>query len=88
MEALGLDKAIIAHTLSMHNPSTGYNAITTTVLSFLYKSIISFSLVEKWAYVSWKNKKRGITANLNPVLLLRDSFIAGRDKRTLRGGTL
>lgn len=40
-----------------HKPNTAYKAISTTELSSLYKPIISFPLVTKQAYVSWKNKK-------------------------------
>lgn len=68
-----------------HKPSAAYKAISTTVLSFLYKPIISFPLVTKQAYVSWKNKKKQITSNLNPVLFSGDSFIAHKDKRGATG---
>lgn len=50
-----------------HKPSAAYKAISTTVLSCLYKPIISFLLVLKQAYVSWKTKKKQITSNLNPL---------------------
>lgn len=68
-----------------HKPSSAYKAISTTVLSSLYKPIIRFPLVPKQAYVSWKNKKKQITSNLNLVLFSRDSFIAHKDKRGATG---
>lgn len=68
-----------------HKPSATYKAISTTVLSSLYKPIISFPLVPKQAYVSWKTKKKQITSNLNPVLFSGDSFIAHKDKRGATG---
>lgn len=81
---LGLDKAVIyVHVHCRH--ITPVLSTTTTVLSFLYKSIISFPLVTKWAYVSWKKEKKPITSNLNPVPVLRYSFIASKDKRRATG---
>lgn len=66
-------------------PSTTHKAISTAVLSSLYKPIISFLLVLKQAYVSWKYKKKQITSNLNPVLFSGDSFKAHKDKRGATG---
>lgn len=61
-----------------HKPSAAYKAISTAVLSPLYKPIISFFLVPKQAYVSRKNKKEQITSNLNPILFSGDSFFSSR----------
>lgn len=68
-----------------HKRSAAYKAISTAVLSPLYKPIISFLLVPKQAYVSRKNKKEQITSNLNPILFSGDSFLAREDKRGATG---
>lgn len=83
-KVLGLDEAIITVHIHSKRIATALST-TTTVLSFYYKSIISFPVVTKWAYVSLKREKKQIISNLNLVLFRCDSVILVKDKKRATG---